>query len=141
LYRTRRGTRRRLTPASTKHSTLSPYSPNPNFWRAPPLSSNHLYASMRFLAQFIAPIGRWLQEGVLIGERELQCPVRRCGHISGCGWPCDFHRLQSCISDLVPEAVRRWLWVGLLSKGGVAGSLGVASPGPLVIHSRSCSNV
>jgi hypothetical protein len=51
------------------------------------------YSSMRCLAQFIAQIGWWLQEGVLVGEGELQCPARRCGGISRCGWPCDFHRL------------------------------------------------
>jgi hypothetical protein len=38
---------------------------------------------------YIAPVGWWLQEGVLVGERELQCRARRCGRISKCGRPYD----------------------------------------------------
>jgi hypothetical protein len=72
-----------------QHSTLSPYSLDTNFWRAPPLASNHLCPCTRCLAQFIAPLGRWLQEGVLVGERELQCRARRCGRIFRCVWPYD----------------------------------------------------
>jgi hypothetical protein len=55
-----------------QHSTLSPYKLNTNFWRAPPLASNHLCSSLRCLNQFIALVGQWLQEGVFVGERELQ---------------------------------------------------------------------
>jgi hypothetical protein len=53
------------------NTQLSPYCLNTNFWRALPLTSKHLYSSTRCLAQFISPIGRWLQEGVLVGERGL----------------------------------------------------------------------
>jgi hypothetical protein len=113
-----------------QHSTLSPYSLNANFWRAPLLASNHLCSSPRCLAQFIAPVGRWLQEGVLVGERKLQCPARRCVCISRCGRPYDFHRLRSCICDLFPKAVRRQLWVCLLREGGVVRPLGVVGPRP-----------
>jgi hypothetical protein len=107
-----------------QHSTHSPYSLNTNFWRAPPLASNHLCSSTRCLAQFIAPVGRWLPKGVLVGERELQCQTRMCGR------PYDFHRLRSCVCGLVPEAVRRRLWVGLLREGGAVGLPGAADPGP-----------
>jgi hypothetical protein len=43
---------------------------------------------------------------------------------------CDFHRLRSCVCDLVPKAVGRRLWVGLLREGDSAGPPGVAEPGP-----------
>jgi hypothetical protein len=67
---------------------------------------------------------------VLVGERELRCPARRCDGISRCSRPCDFHPLRSCIYDLVPKAVRRRLWVSLLREGGAAGPSGAAGPEP-----------
>jgi hypothetical protein len=94
------------------------------------LTSNNLCASPRCLAQFIAPIGWWLQEGIYVGERELQWSARRCGRISRCGQPYDLHCLWSSVCDLFVEAVRRWLWVGLLWEGGAVGSLGASGPGP-----------
>jgi hypothetical protein len=124
--RGRRLTLRRLL----QHSTLSPYSLNTNLCRAPPLAFYLLVPSTWCQTLYIAPMGWWLQEGVLVGERELQCRARRCGRISRCDQPCDFHRLRSCVRDLVLEAVRRRLWVGFLSEGGVAGPLGAVSPGP-----------
>jgi hypothetical protein len=72
-----------------QHSTLSPYSLDTDFWRSPPLAFDHLCPSTRCPTKFIAPVGWWLQEGVLVGERELQCRVRRCGRISRCGQPYD----------------------------------------------------
>jgi hypothetical protein len=141
VYRTRRGTRGRPTPVSTPTLNSHSYSLNANLWRAPPLASNHLCSSPRCLAQFITLVGRWLQEGVFVGERELQWPARRCGRISRCGRPYDLHHLWLSICDLVPEAVRRRLWVGLLQEGGVAGSLGAAGPRPSCIHTRACSFV
>jgi hypothetical protein len=57
-----------------QQSTLSPYSLNTNLWRASPLAFNHLsHPSTRSQALYIALVGRWLQEGVLVGDRELQC--------------------------------------------------------------------
>jgi hypothetical protein len=55
------------TLASTPHSIL-----NNNLCRAPPLASNHLCPSMRCQALYTGPLGRWLYEGVVVGERELQ---------------------------------------------------------------------
>jgi hypothetical protein len=69
-------------------------------------------------------MGRWLQDGVLVGERELQCPTRRCGR------PYDFQHLQSCVGDLVLKALRRRLRVGWLCEGGGTGPLGAAGPRP-----------
>jgi hypothetical protein len=38
---------------------------------------------------FIAPLGRWLQQGVLVGERDPDWGAWRCDCISRCGRPCD----------------------------------------------------
>jgi hypothetical protein len=112
------------------HSTLSPYYQNANFWMAPPLAYNHLCSSPRCLTQFIVPVGRWLEEGVFVGERELKWLARRCGRISRCGRPYDLHCPGLSVCDLVSEVDRRQLWVGLLWRGGAAGSLSAAGPGP-----------
>jgi hypothetical protein len=86
-------------------SSLSLYSLNSNLCRAPPLTSNHLCPSTRCQALYIGPLGRWLQEGVLVGEREVQWLTRRCGRASRWGWPSNFHHLWSCVRDLVLVAV------------------------------------
>jgi hypothetical protein len=86
-----------------QHSTLSPYSLNANFWRAKPLASNHLCSSPRCLAEFIALVGRWLHEGVLVGERELQC---REGGAAG---PMIHHLWTLTALITAPEAVVRQL--------------------------------
>jgi hypothetical protein len=88
-----------------------------------------------------SPNGPVVAGGVLVGERDLQCSARRCGHISRCGWPYDFHHLWSWVSDLVPETIRRWLWVGLLSERGATGPLGVACPGPPLSFTPDCALV
>jgi hypothetical protein len=72
-----------------QHSTLFPYSLNTNLCRTLPLASNHLCPSTRCQALYIGPLGRWLQEGVLVGEREVQWSARRCGRASRCDRPCD----------------------------------------------------
>jgi hypothetical protein len=85
----------------------------------------------RGAGKIYSPVGQWLQEGVLAGERDLQCPARRCSRISRCVRPYDVHRLRLCVCDLVPEAVRMQLRVGLLREGGAVGPPSPTGPGPL----------
>jgi hypothetical protein len=83
------------------------------------------------------PSGLVAAGGVLVGEREVQWPARRCGYFSRCGQPSNFHRLRSCVHDLVPEAVCgsvgsvKEVWSSLLVRPTL---------GPLVIRFGSGSS-
>jgi hypothetical protein len=102
-----------------QHSTLSPYFLDTNFWRAPPLASNHLSPSTRCLAQFIAPVGRWLQEGYL--QVRGSYSARQGGAAVSLG-------------VTSPMIQRLWTWTTLFTtpEAVVGRLLGSVSPGTLV---------
>jgi hypothetical protein len=113
-----------------QHSTLSPYSLNTNLCRAPPLASNYLSSFYEVSGSIYSPMGSVAARGGNCRRDGAAVPGNEVWSYLRCGWPCDFHRLRSCVRDLVPEVVRRWLWVDLLSEGGAAEPLGATGHGP-----------
>jgi hypothetical protein len=110
-----------------QHLNLSPYSRDTNFWRAPPLASNHLSPSTTCLAQFIDLVSRWLHEGVLVGERG--CSAEQGGaSISLVAAGHMIHRLWTWTTPIIaPEAVVGWL-LGSVSAGTQADRCGRPYP-------------